>query len=55
MEKCEPQDWRVVRGDFLEGYHAVNAKGRSGRVLIAWNEGLYDKEAVWDGQFVVAV
>ena len=55
MEKCEPQDWRVVGGDFLEGYHAMNATGQSGGVLIAWNEGLYDKEEVWDGQFVVAV
>ena len=55
MEKCEPQDWRVVGRDFLDGYHAVNATGRSGGVLIAWNEGLYDKEDMWDGQFMVAV
>ena len=54
LEKCEPQDWRVIGGDFLEGYRAVKATGRSGGVLIAWNKGLYDKEEVWDGQFVVA-
>ena len=45
----------MVGGDFREGYHAAKATGRSGGVLIAWNEGLYDKEEVWDGQFVVAV
>ena len=55
LEKCEPHDWRMVGRDILEGYHAVNATGRSGRVLIAWNEGLYDKEDLWDGQFVAAV
>ena len=54
LEKCEPHDWRVVGGDFLEGYHAVKATGRSGGVLIAWNEGLYEKKEVWEGQFVVA-
>ena len=54
METCEPQDWRMVGGDFLEGYHAVKATGRSGGVVIAWNEGLYEKEEVWDGQFVAA-
>ena len=54
MEKCEPQDWRVVGGDFLEGYHAMKATGRSGGGLIAWNMGLCDKEEVWEGQFVVA-
>ena len=55
MKKCEPQDWRVVGRDFLEGYHVVNATGRSGGVLISWNEGLYDKEDMWDGKFVAAV
>ena len=53
-KKCEPHDWRLVGGDFLEGYHAVKATGRSGGVLIACNEGLYEKEEVWDEQFVVA-
>ena len=43
----------MVGGEFLEGYHAVKATGRSGGVLIAWNEGLYEKE-VWDRQFVIA-
>ena len=55
LEKYEPHDWRMVGRDILEGYHAVNATGRSGGVLIAWNEGLYDKEDLWDGQFVAAV
>ena len=53
METCEQQDWRMVRGDLLEGYHAVKATGRSGGVVIAWNEGVYEKE-VWHRQFVAA-
>ena len=55
LESCEPQVWRVVGRDLLEGYHAVNATGRSGGIVIAWNEGVYDKEDMWEGQFVVAV
>ena len=36
------------------GVSCSEGNGSIGRSLIAWNEGLYEKEEVWDGQFVVA-
>ena len=55
MEEWETNDWRMVGRDALEGFLAVNANGRSGGLLIAWNEGLYQKVESWSGQFIKAV
>ena len=55
LECCETQDWNMVGRGFLEDFLAVNANGRSGRVIVAWNETLFTKVNAKMRQFSVAV
>ncbi|XP_078445744.1 uncharacterized protein LOC144714826 [Wolffia australiana] len=54
LEDCGVGDWCGIGGSLLEGFIVVNVNGRSGGVVIAWNEAIFRKEA-WRGQFTAAV
>ena len=51
LEKSEARDWNLVGRGFLEGFLAVNAIGRSGGVVITWNEAIFSKKDTGIGQF----
>ena len=55
LETCDSQVWNVVGRGHLEGYIALEAVGRSGSLLVAWNETLFAKVDHWVGRHVVAV
>ena len=55
LERYETRGWNMVGRGFLEGFLAVNANGRSGGVVIAWNKMVFAKVASRMGQFLVVV
>ena len=40
---------------FLDGFSVVNAVGRSGGMVVAWNEAMFSRVDAWRGQFSVGV
>lgn len=54
LATCEDRIWKSVGRGQLDGYVAINAIGRSGGVIIAWNETLFAKVEEWKGAHVVA-
>ena len=55
LECCETHDWNRVGRGFLEDYLAVNANGRSRRVIVTWNKTVFTKVDARMRQFSVAV
>ena len=45
----------MVGHGFLEDFLAVNINGRSGGVVVAWNEMMFAKVTSWMGQFSMTV
>ena len=55
LETCDAQVWNVLGCSHLEGYVALEAVGRSGGVVVAWNASLFAKVKQHVRKHIVAV
>ena len=55
LERCNKRIWNRVGRGFLEGHLMVSAMGRSGGLLVAWNDHIDSKEDKWIGLCTVGI